>query len=223
LFFAVPTINTEATTLQDARRIAQSKRGATTKVQVTTDSILDSTDPGHQAGTMTVIQLTPGPKQAGAKTFAAVVSTPKAPITTTPTQVSAKVQTPTKPLQAKPNTKKAPPNKGERPYKKGPNQPMGKGNLKPKPVSMIQKIADVNKQVTNKAKQADSSDSPKMKKPFGEVTKPTKTTKRIVETPDGKGYHLLSEGEKRKTDVAKLRKEIGLLDFSDDEEDELSL
>jgi len=164
---------------------------------------------------MTVIQLASSLTQAGSKTFAAVASIPKAPITATPTQAGAKIQTPTKPLQAKPSTTKAPPNKGERPYKKG--------NLKPKPVSVSQKIADVNKQVTNKAKQADSSDSPKMKKPFDEVTKPTKTTERIVETPDGKSYQLLSEGEKRKTDVAKMRKEIGLLDFSDDEEDELSL
>jgi len=62
-----------------------------------------------------------------------------------------------------------------------------------------------------------------MKKPFDEITKPIKTTKRIVEAPDGKGYQLLSEEEKKKVDRAKKFKAMGLLHFSDNEEDELSL
>jgi len=62
-----------------------------------------------------------------------------------------------------------------------------------------------------------------MKKPFDEITKPIKTTERIVETPDGKGYQLLSEEEKKKVDRAKKFKAMGLLHFSDNEEDELSL
>jgi len=80
----------------------------------------------------------------------------------------------------------------------------------------------VNKQIAIKAKQADRSNSPTMKEPFDEVTKPSKTTERIVETPDGKGYQLLSEEEKRKVDREKTFEELGLLYFSEDE-DELSL
>jgi len=74
-----------------------------------------------------------------------------------------------------------------------------------------------------KAKQADKNDSPKMKKPFDEVTKPIKTTDRIVETSDGKGFELLSEEQKRKVDRDKIFEGMGLLQFLDDEEDELSL
>jgi len=61
-----------------------------------------------------------------------------------------------------------------------------------------------------------------MKKPFDKVAKPSKTTERIVETSDGKGYQLLSEKEKMKADREKTFDELGLLHFSDDE-DELSL
>jgi len=53
--------------------------------------------------------------------------------------------------------------------------------------------------------------------------KPIKTTERIVETPDGKGYQLLLEEEKKKVDRDKKFESLGLLHFSDDEEDELSL
>jgi len=65
---------------------------------------------------------------------------------------------------------------------------------------MSKKLADVDKQIAIKAKQADKSDSLKMKKPFDKMMKPIKTTERIVETPDGKGYQLLSEEEKKKVD-----------------------
>jgi len=88
---------------------------------------------------------------------------------------------------------------------------------------MSQKIVDVNKQIVIKAKQADKTNSPTRKKPFDEITKPTKTTERIVETLDGKGYQLLSEEEKKKVDRAKKLEALGLLQFSDNEEDELSL
>jgi len=88
---------------------------------------------------------------------------------------------------------------------------------------MSQKIAETSKQIAIKAKQADKTDSPKMKKPFHEVTKPIKTTERIVEASDGKGFTLLSEEEKRKADVAQRFESMGLLCFSHDEEDELSL
>jgi len=121
------------------------------------------------------------------------------------------------------DAKKSPPAKGEQQSKKGSNQFKGKGNSKPKPVTMSQKIVDVNKQIAIKAKQADKTNSPTMKKPFEEVTKPTKTTKRIVQTPDGKGCQLLSEEEKKKVDRAKKLEALGLLHFSDDEDDELSL
>jgi len=88
---------------------------------------------------------------------------------------------------------------------------------------MSQKLADTSKQMAIKAKQADKNDSPKMKKPFDEVTKPIKTTDRIVETSDGKGFELLSEEQKKKVDRDKVFEGMGLLHFSDDEEDELSL
>jgi len=104
-----------------------------------------------------------------------------------------------------------------------PNQLKGKVDPKPKQVTMSQKLANVEKQIAIEAKQADKSDGPKMKKPFDEITKPIKTTKRIVETPDGEGYQLLSEVEKKKVDRDKKFELMGLLHFSDNEEDELSL
>jgi len=173
--------------------------------------------------TTQVVHQTPSPKQASTKTFASVASTPKTPTVTKPQQASTKVMTPTKPLQTKPKAKKTPPSKGKQAPKKGPSQFKEKGDTSKKQVSMSQKVAEVNKKIAIKAKQADKLDSPKMKKPFDEVTKPTKTTERIVETPDGKSYQLLSEEEKAKVDRAKRFELMGLLQFSDDEEDELSL
>jgi len=118
--------------------------------------------------------------------------------------------------------KKVSPIKGKQSSMKAPNQSKGKVDSKPKQVTLSQKLADVNKQIAIKAKQADKSDSPTMKKPFDEVMKPSKTTERIVETPDGKGYQLLSEEEKKKVGREKKFEELGLLYFSHDE-DELSL
>jgi len=183
--------------------------------------LLDLSDPKHQPGSMTVSHHSPSPKQAKAKTFASVASTPKTPAKTQ--QTSPVTQTPTKPVRAKADVKKTSPVKGKQLPKKGPNQFKGKVDSKPKQVTLSQKLADVDKQIAIKAKQADKSDSPKMKKPFDEVMKPIKTTERIVETPDGKGYQLLSEEEKKKVDRDKKFKSLGLLHFSDDEEDELSL
>jgi len=192
-------------------------------MSVATDTIYDSSNPQHQPGSMTVHHQAPSPKQASAKTFASVASTPKTPMLAKPQQAGPKVQTPTKPLHAKTDAKKAPPAKGEQQSKKGPSQFKGKGNPKPKSVTMSQKTVSVNKQIVIKAKQADKTNSPTMKKPFDKVTKPTKTTERIVETPDGEGYQLLSEEEKKKADRAKKFEALGLLCFSDDEDDELSL
>jgi len=70
--------------------------------------------------------------------------------------------------------------------------------------TISQKLADTSKQMAIKAKQVDKNDSPKMKKPFDEVTKPIKTTDRIVETSDGKGFELLSEEQKKKVDRDKM-------------------
>jgi len=61
-----------------------------------------------------------------------------------------------------------------------------------------------------------------MSKPFDKVPQPSKTIDRIVERGDGGGYQLLSEKEKQKIDTAKKMKDLGLLEFSDDE-GELSL
>jgi len=164
------------------------------------------------------------------------VSTTKGePQVTTPV-----VQTPTKPPQAKTDAKEASPQKAKQPQaktdakeaspqkakqatKNKSKQFKGKVDPKPKQVTMSQKIAETSKQMAIKAKQADKNDSPKMKKPFDEVTKPTKTTDRIVETPDGKGFELLSEEQKKKADRDKAFEGMGLLHFSDDEEDESSL
>jgi len=81
----------------------------------------------------------------------------------------------------------------------------------------------VNKQITIRDKQADKTNSPTMKAPFSEVTKPSKTAERIVETPDGKSYQLLSEEEKRKLCTAKKFEALGTLHFLDNQDDELSL
>jgi len=113
--------------------------------------------------------------------------------------------------------KKTSPVKGKQSPTKTPNRHKGKVDSKPKQVTLSQKLADVDKQIAIKAKQVDKSDSPAMRKPFHEVTKPSKTTERIAETPDGKGYQLLSEEEKRKADRAKAFEELGLLCFSDDD------
>ena len=137
-----------------------------------------------------VVQQAPSPKPASTKTFASVASTPNAPTVTKPQQVNTTASTPTKPLQTKPEAKKTPSGKGKQAPRKGPIQFKGKGDTSKKQVTMSQKVAKVNKQIASKAKQADKSDSPKMKKHFDEVTKPTKTTERIVDTPDGKcEYH----------------------------------
>jgi len=68
---------------------------------------------------------------------------------------------------------------------------------------MDQQTVSVNKQIAIRAKQADRSDSPTLKAPFDEVTKPTKTAERIVESPDGKSFKLTSEEEKRKSDTVR--------------------
>jgi len=163
----------------------------------------------------------PSPAQANAKTFASVVSTPNTPAKTQ--QTSPTAQTSTKPVQAETDAKKTSHSKGKQAHKKAPNQFKGKVDSNPKQVTMSQKVADVDKQIAIKAKKADKSDSPKMKKPFDEMTKPTKTAKRIVETLDGEGHQLLSEEEKKKADRDKKFESMGLLHFSDDEEDELLL
>jgi len=57
---------------------------------------------------------------------------------------------------------------------------------------------------------------------FDKVPKPTKTLDRIDKKEGSGGYQILPEEEKKKIDAAKKMKDLGLLDFSDDE-DELSL
>jgi len=177
---------------QVAHRQATPGQGHKINIVVATDMLLNLSDPNHQPGSMTVSHHAPSPKQAKTKTFASVVSTPKTPAKTQ--QTSPTKQTSTKPVQAKADVKKTTsPIKGKQSPTKSPNQFKGKVDSKPKQVTLSQKLVDVNKQIAIKAKQADKSDSPAMKKPFDEVMKPSKTTERIVETPDGKGYQLLSE------------------------------
>jgi len=183
------------TVIQSAAQVAKPRQGHKVNILVATDMLLKSMDPQHQPGSMTVHHVAPSPKQASTKTFASVAST-QTPTVTKPQQASPMVQTQNKPLQAKMDAKKTLPNKGKQAFKKGPNQFKGKVDSKPKQVTMSQKLADTNKQITIKAKQADKTDSPKMEKPFDEITKPIKTTERIVETPDGKSYQLLYQKKK---------------------------
>ena len=154
-----------------ATQVVKPTQGRKFTVSVATDTLLDSSDPQQQARSVTVHHRVPSPKQATTKTFASVESTPKSPALAMPQQANPKAQTPAK---------------EEQQPKKVPNQNEGKGNLKSKSVTMDQKIVKVNKQIVCKAKQAEKTDSPSMKKPFDEVAKPIKTAKRIVETPDGK-------------------------------------
>jgi len=203
---------------QVAHQVAKGQ-GRKVNIIVATDMLLETTDPGHKPGSVTVHHLAPSPKPTSTKTFASVASAPKVK----PQQASPTVQAPAKPLQAKTDAKKTSPNKAKQVPKNEPKQFKGKVDSKPKQVTMSQKLADMSKQMAIKAKQADKIDSPKMKKPFDKVTKPIKTTGRIVETSDGKGFQLLSEEQKQEVDQAKRFEAMGLLHFSDDEEDELSL
>jgi len=206
---------------QVAHQQAMHGKGRGVNAVVASDTLSKSTDSPPKSESKTANQVVPSPKQAKTKTFASVALTPKTPAKTQ--QTSPTKQTPTKPVRAKADVKKTSPIKGKQSPMKAPNQFKGKVDSKPKQVTLSQKLAEVNKQIAIKAKQADKSDSPTMKKPFDEVMKPSKTTEWIVETPDGKGYQLLSEEEKKKADREKKFEELGLLYFSDDEEDELSL
>jgi len=134
---------------QVAHQVATQGRGRKINVTVATDMLLESTDPEHQPGSMTVTHLAPSPKPASAKTFASVASTPKTPTVTKPNQASPTVRTPTKPTQAKTDAKKTSPSKGKQPSKKGTNQLEGKVDSKPEQVTMSQKLANVNKQIAN--------------------------------------------------------------------------
>jgi len=88
-----------AVVTQAATQVVKPRQGPKVRTSVAMDTIYDTTDPQHQPGSMTVHHQAPSPKQASAKTFASVASTPKTPVLATPQQASHKVQTPTKPLQ----------------------------------------------------------------------------------------------------------------------------
>jgi len=80
---------------QVGTQIMKPKPGPKIKMQVARDAILNTTDPGHQPGSMVAHHMAASPKQTGAKTFASVALTPKTPTLATPQQASPKVQTPT--------------------------------------------------------------------------------------------------------------------------------
>jgi len=111
---------------QVAHQVAKQEREHQVSILVATDMLLESTDPQHQPGSMTVNHLAPSPKPASAKTFASVASTPKIPAVTKTQQAGPTAQTPTRPLQAKTDAKKTPPNEGKQESKKGPNQFKGR-------------------------------------------------------------------------------------------------
>jgi len=96
---------------QVVHRQATPGQGHKVKTVVAADVLLDSSDPNHQPGTMTVSNHPPSPKQTKTIAFASVVSTPKASPKTQ--QTSPTKQTPTKPVQAKADVKKASPIKGK--------------------------------------------------------------------------------------------------------------
>jgi len=217
---------TKTTSPKQQTKATSPKQSPKIKVLVATDTICTKQDPQHQPGSIVVVHNVASPKQTSTKSLVAPTSTPNTHILAQPQQISPKVQTPTKTSQAKTDMKKASPVKGEQQSMKGPKPYKGKGPSKPtekKPLTMNQKIAEVDKKIEAKAKQADRSNSPTMQKPFDKVSKPIKTVNRIVESPDGKGYQLLPEEEKKKLDTAQKFQQLGLLAFSDDEDDELSL
>jgi len=68
---------------QAATQVVKPRQGPKVRILVARDTILDSTDPQHQPGSMTVHHQAPSPKQASTKTFASVASTPKTPVLAT--------------------------------------------------------------------------------------------------------------------------------------------
>jgi len=116
-----------------AHQVAQG-HGHKVNIIVATDMLLETTDPGHKPGSVTVHHLAPSPKPTSVKTFASVASTPKVK----PQQASPTVQTPTKPLQAKMDAKNTSPHKAKQATKNEPKQFKGKVDSKPKQVTMSQ-------------------------------------------------------------------------------------
>jgi len=92
------------------------------------------------------------------------------------------------------------------------------------PRMMDQKIANIDKQMKAiKLKDGKRPDSPNMEKPFDSIPKPIRLVDKIVESPDGKGFKLLSNQEKKRLDQAKSDESLGLYPFSDDEDENSSL
>jgi len=79
--------------MQAATQVVKSTQQHKVNVLVATDMLLQSTDPQHQPGSMTVHHLAPSPKQANTKTFASVALTPKTAKVTQTQQASPTVQT----------------------------------------------------------------------------------------------------------------------------------
>jgi len=100
-----PTQTPKITSNKQQTQIVKPKPAPKIKALVATDTILDTTDPQHQPGSVVVIHKAASPEQTSAKTFASVALTPKTPLKTPtsapPQQASPKVQTPTTPIQAK--------------------------------------------------------------------------------------------------------------------------
>jgi len=177
-------------------------------------------------GSSSQVPKATSPKQTSPKTSVAAQPSLKTPTATTPQQSSPKAKTPVKPVQTKMDTKKVPPTKGEQQSSKVVMPNKGKGPSKSKekePLTMEQKIADVDKKITARAKEASKADSPTMANPFDKVPKPSKTVDRIVESPDGDRFQLPPEEEKKKIDTTKMMEQLGLLPFSDNENDDASL
>jgi len=105
-----PQMPKTTTVMQSAAQVAKPKQGPKVRILVATDMLLESTDPQHQPKSVTVHHQAPSPKQASAKTFASVASTPKTPTVTKPQQAGPAAKTPSKPLHAETDAKKTLPN-----------------------------------------------------------------------------------------------------------------
>ena len=166
------------------------------------------------------------PSQTGTKMPVVTQPSPKMPTTTPPQKTKPKATAPVEQVQTKTDTKKVSPAEGKQHSAKAVKPCKGKGTSCQKandPLTMVQKTADVDKTVAAESKEENEADSPAMAKPFDQVLKPSKTVDRIVQSPDGKSHQLPPEEEKKKIDTAKKLEQLGLLPFSDDEDDDSSL
>jgi len=168
------TKTSETANTKTQSKSVDAKQTPKIRVLVAADTTLKTQDPGHQPGSVVAIKKADSTEQTSAKSFATIVL-PTRP----PQQVGPKIQIPTNSPPKSTTTSALP---------MSPDFVTGKAPMKLKQVTVSQKTVDASKQIKAKAKQANKMDSPTVKKPFDQATKPTKTAERIVQTPDGEGH-----------------------------------